>query len=342
MKTVFTLIGVALGVCILATVAVTLFSIYVPTPRGLEGADLTIESGTSVKTLAHELKESKFIHSETVFKWYMRLTGRAGKIKAGTYVVAQRATLIDIVNQITDPFAKGTGNSDVRLTIIEGWDTDDVLAELQRQGLPSDGVTAFQTEITRKRETAHDETFAGKPEATDLSGYLYPDTYFFKHDATAEDIIGKIFDHFESKLTPERIEKIKASSLSFYEVLTLASIVEKEVSNSVDRKVVAGIFLQRLSDSYPLQSDATVNFVTKKNTTRPSAKDLDTDSLYNTYAHAGLPPTPICNPGITAIDAVLDPTPSNYYFFLTTPEGEAIYSETYQQHLKATHQYYGN
>lgn len=147
-----------------------------------------------------------------------------------------------------------------------------------------------------------------------------------------------------SKLTDDDLALIKKSDYSFYEILTLASIVEKEVASKSDRAVVAGIFLSRLADSYPFQSDATVNYVTGKKTTTPSFADTKIQNDYNTYQNIGLPPTPISNPSISAIEAVLKPKKTEYYFFLTTPppENATVFSKTYEEHLKNKAKYYGN
>lgn len=342
MKIVATILGIALSGALLMTAGFTLFSIYVPTPRTTDGTVLTIPVGMSTRELAAELKTKKFIASETVFVWYMRLSGRSGEIKAGDFSVPQRANMIDIVSMITNTVGAGLAAGDVSVTIIEGWDMVEVLQALQKKGLPADGEDAWQKAISAQRESGFDQMYEGKPVSADMIGYIYPDTYFFKNDATAETIVKTMVANFERYMTNERRQAVAASSLSFYEVLTLASIVEKEVASDEDRKVVAGIFLNRLHDEYPLQSDATVNYVTRKNTTRPSGADLETESLYNTYKHSGLPPTPICNPSVSAIDAVLHPTPSEYYFFLTTKDGRTIFSVTYQEHLKNTRTYYGN
>ena len=127
---------------------------------------------------------------------------------------------------------------------------------------------------------------AGKPLHTSWEGYLFPDTYRFFTYSNGEEIVNKMLQNFSSHLTPEMQQAISTSSYNFYQILTLASIVEKEVNTDQDRKIVAGIFLKRLQDDYYLESDATVNFITGHHTTRPNAQDLARDSLYNTYGLA--------------------------------------------------------
>jgi UPF0755 protein len=149
-----------------------------------------------------------------------------------------------------------------------------------------------------------------------------------------------MLDNFNKKLTPELVTEINKQQKTVHEIITLASIIEKEVSNDNDRKLVADIFYKRLEKGIGLQSDATVNYVTGKSTTRPSAQDLAVDSPYNTYKYKGLPPGPISNPGISAILAAIYPTSNPYFYFLTTPDGKVIYSKAYQEHLQAKAQYY--
>jgi len=158
----------------------------------------------------------------------------------------------------------------------------------------------------------------------DLEGYLFPDTYRFYEDSSKEIVIQKMRKNFNKK-----VGKID------YNTLILASIVEKEVSKKEDLKKVAGIFLKRLKVNMPLQSDATVNFITGKNLTQPSIADTKTESLYNTYLHTGLPPAPICNPGLEAIKAVQNPEKTEYWYFLTPLNMETIYSKTLEQHNQA-------
>ena len=129
-------------------------------------------------------------------------------------------------------------------------------------------------------------------------------------------------------------EEIKKQGKTIFEVVSLASIIEREVPNDEDKKMIADIFLKRLNIGMALQSDATINFITGKGMTQPTYDDLKIDSLYNSYLYPGLPPGPISNPGLSSIEAVIYPISNNYYFFLTTKEGEVIYSVDYDEHLR--------
>ncbi len=163
---------------------------------------------------------------------------------------------------------------------------------------------------------------------------MFPDTYRIFKNATAQDIIEKMLDNFDQKISSELRTEISKQNKSIFDIITLASIVEKELSADEDRAIAADIFYRRMEIGMPLQSDATVNYVTGKKETRPSVDDTHTDSLYNTYQNRGLPPGPISNPGLSAIKAVIYPKANNYYYFLTTEEGDVIYSRTNDEHAE--------
>ena len=173
-----------------------------------------------------------------------------------------------------------------------------------------------------------------RPKGASLEGYLYPDTYRVYKQTDLEAIVEKMLNNFDAKLTTEMRDEIKKQKKTIFEVLTLASIVEKEMYGYENRRVVAGIFYNRLKVGMPLQSDVTVNYITKKGTTRPSLDDTHIDNPYNTYVNKGLPPGPVCNPSIEAIKAVIYPADTDYMYFLTNEKEQIIFSKTYEEHLR--------
>lgn len=194
------------------------------------------------------------------------------------------------------------------ITIIPGWDLKRVAVYLASKGF----VTSTKLSV-------------------DLEGYLSPNTYRVYKDATLQDVIDKLKTARESELKPFG-EAIKKSGMSEKEILTLASIVEKEANTPEDMKMVADIFLRRLDEGMALQSCATVNYITGKNDPGVSSKDKQVDSPYNTYKYPGLPLGPICNPGLDAIKAVLNPTKNNYVYFMTGDDGVMRYASTLEGH----------
>lgn len=171
------------------------------------------------------------------------------------------------------------------------------------------------------------------PENATLEGFLFPDTYELYQDATPQDLIKKMLTNFDSKISGELKEAINNREENLFEVVTLASIVQKEVKTEEDMKGVAGVYYNRLAIGRELESDVTVNYVTGKNDPTPSYKDTATNSRYNTYQYEGLPPGPVGNPGLMAIRATTYPAEHNYYYFLTRLDtGEALFSTRGYEH----------
>lgn len=235
---------------------------------------------------------------------------------------------------------------ELTLRIREGDSLAKLAVRLAGQGVASssDQILAFWASDggwSGVVSTATAEWIAGaKPRDASLEGYLFPDTYrVFTDEALAQ---------LTAKATAEMAEAVQQRlsepqpvphSLSIHEVLTLASIVEREVATDQDRRNVADVFLKRLDIGMPLQSDATVNYVTGKSVTRPTAADLAASSLYNTYRNRGLPPGPIAMPSISAIQAVLHPTSNPYFYFLSAVDGTTIFSRTGEEHAAAKRKY---
>ncbi|MDO8599599.1 MAG: endolytic transglycosylase MltG, partial [bacterium] len=207
---------------------------------------------------------------------------------------------------------------------------------------PATDYRSADPAIPRPRDFAPTFSFlrdSGRPEFIGLEGYLFPDTYRVYADATIEDIVRKMLENFDRKLTPELREEIVKSGRSLHQIITMASIVEAEISNHDDRAVAAGILWKRRDRGMLLQVDATVNYVTGKHDPRVSRVDTGADSAYNTYRYPGLPRGPIGNPGMSAITAALRPTESPYWFFLTTKDGKTIFSRTLDEHHANTARY---
>ena len=239
------------------------------------------------------------------------------------------------------------------ITLIEGWDNSDIAAYLDKQNIvpAADFLNAVKTFDLSKFQNNIPKEAAGS-----LEGFLFPDTYFiFKNTPSgttvSEMIINKALDNFTQKITPQMLTQAQKDNMSLYQIIILASIIEKETGRNVttaeqktrlteERKIISGIFYNRLKAGVPLQSDATVNFVTGKNDPSASLEDTQIDSPYNTYKFRGLPPGPIANPSLSSIMAALYPTASNYLYFLSDPTtGDAVYAATYEEHLKNKQKY---
>lgn len=287
--------------------------------------------------ISRELKKEGLIKNWAVFELYVWSKGISSLLQPGEYDLPKNLTIKEIA-RILSRGARSGAFKEITLTFIEGWNNKDYAEYLNKQGF-SQAEDFF--EMVQKKQAWWDEYdfLTSRPLDRDLEGYLFPDTYRVYKNAAIEEIVQKMLDNFGRKLSPELRAEIKKQGKTFHEILTLASIIEKEVSTPADRKLVAGIFYKRLKNNIGLQSDATVNYITKKGAVQPSRDDTRVDNPYNTYKYKGLPPGPICHPGLDAILAAIYPASNPYMYFLTTPEGEVIYSRTYEEHLAAKEKY---
>jgi UPF0755 protein len=181
---------------------------------------------------------------------------------------------------------------------------------------------------------------AGKPESVDLEGYLFPDTYRFFVDATAQEIAQTLLSTMERRVEALSLPTGRAENYSVHQLLTVASILEREVRTPEDMKEVADILYKRLEAGIALQCDSTINYVINGNDPSVSLQDIhETDSPYNTYKHRGLPPGPISNPGFAALTAAWHPSSNNFYYFLTDAQGNVHYAKTFEEHVRNKQKY---
>lgn len=300
---------------------------------------VVVEEGDGLRDLAQGLKQQGIIPSEWVFLGYVWYKGWQQQIKGGEYPLKADMTVADLAAFFTqgNPLAR-----EVKVQFIEGWTARDMAGYLREQGVAGwqDFLNDVRVNDTRKILPEREYDFlADKPANADLEGYLFPDTYRIFRDASGTDIIGKMLDNFGSKVTPELRAEATRQGWSLFDVVTLASIVEKEGKTKEDRRNIAHVFIKRLAINMSLQSDATVNYVTGKDELQPTFDDLAVESLYNTYQQQGLPPGPISNPSLESIEAVIYPAENDYYYFLTKHDGETVFSVTGEEHLSNKQKY---
>jgi len=292
-------------------------------------AQFTITRGESVKDITDNLFNQGLIRSKLFFKVYVWNKKDGSKLQAGTYDLKAGIS----IKEITKILISGSVISEEReITIIPGWNLLDIADYLANQGLVDKDDFL---KITGKTEdfSSQYSFLTDKPKNYGLEGYIFPDTYRIYKNATPEAIVLKALDNFDSKLTPELRQEIKRQGKTIYEVMTMASIVEKEVRSENDMKIVAGIFWNRIKIGQPLQSCATLAYVLGENKAVYSLADTKVNSLYNTYQHRGLPPGPIASPSLKAIEATIYPEETTYNYFLSRPDtGETIFSKTLAEH----------
>ncbi len=250
----------------------------------------------------------------------------------------------DLIKALTSP----PKADEEKVIILEGATNIDIALKLEESGVLTkeeffNGLEKLKNnqEILNKYEFIDPRTFNhGQKEI--LQGYLFPDSYRFYKETDFDHIIIKMLDNFNNKVYKPLKEKINSNDHSFYEVLTLSSIVEKEMNEDRNRRLAADVFWNRLEINLALQSDATVNYILNTKKLQPTFKDTRTSSPYNTYMNPGLPPGPINSPSYSSIDATLDPIENDYYYFLVTPDGENLFSKTFEEHNAKKRQYWGD
>jgi len=314
--------------------AVFIFLFILTQNNGTEGEQkFLVKNGQGVNEISHNLDEAGLIKSKLVFETWLWLKKSEDKIQAGVYDVPAGVSIRRLVNM----FLIGSSSSQRAITLLEGWSRPFMAEATAKSGYSADEFL----ELTAKKSSWEDKYafLSDAPDSASLEGYIFPDTYFVDDSTSLETLVAKCLNNFDKKLTDDLRQEIENQGKTIYEVITLASIIEREVPVSSDKKMIADVFLKRLDAGIGLQSDATINFITGKKDPSPSLDDLQIDSPYNTYKYRGLPPGPIASPGIDSIEAVLYPTSNDYYYFLTTDEGEVIYSKTHEEHVANKQKY---
>lgn len=286
---------------------------------------VTIASGTAPSAIGTQLKDAGVIRSKLAFSLYTKLTGTENTLKAGVYNLQPSQS----TQQIVEHLVSGKQDS-FQITFLPG----DTLAN-NREKLVKAGYS--EAEIDAALNKVYDRPlFATKPAGTDLEGYIFGDTYTVDGSSTVESILGRTFDEYEAAIQQnDLVAGLKKQNLTLYQGITLASIVQREVTNSKpnvandDQKQVARVFLNRMAAGMTLGSDVTYQYAAKKLGVAPTPT---LDSPYNTRIHTGLPPGPIATPGIGALVAVANPGTNDYLFFLSGDDDVTYFAKTDAQH----------
>lgn len=307
--------------------------IYIPkTADSSEMKIFSVPKGQGAKEISINLQKQGFIKYGLLFRLHALTTGASGKLQAGEYLLSPSMT----IPEITKKLARGEVIKQT-IVIIEGWNLREIAFYLEEQGVVE--TKDFFELANLPKDFSQDFDFLNEePQDLSLEGYLFPDTYQIQKGATSKEIIGKMLVNFEKKLAPYQNE-ILASGKTIFEIINMASLIEKEVRTLADKKLVSGVLWKRLENKIPLQVDATISYITGKKTTKVSIEETKIDSPYNTYKYAGLPLGPISNPGLESIIAALYPEDSKFWYYLSTPEGETIFSKTLEEHNIAQAKY---
>lgn len=290
----------------------------------------TVSPGASSTSIARALEKKGVVEDSDLFLaalWYRRATQR---LQAGEYRFSQPASIFEVIDRLVrgDVFF-------LSVTIPEGLTLAETAALFEVKGLGD----------TRELEAVFGQTDlidSLDSEASDLEGYLFPETYQLPRRPSAEDIARALVSRFKRVFNEERREKAETLELTARELVTLASIVEKETGQADERPIIASVFWNRLRIGMPLQSDPTVIYALKKEGNYNGnlrRSDLEMESPYNTYRHRGFPPGPIASPGLGSIDAVLNPPDTKYLYFVSKNDGSHHFSNTLREHNNAVRKY---
>lgn len=308
-------------IIIITTVGYEIYLITFPKP--VEEVIVTIEEGETAAAIADKLVKQGVIGSKWFFIIYVRLRGIDKELCKGNYLFSGNLSTRGVIRRIA--------NGQVQLssvTIPEGLTISETVRIIAEAGFGD-----YNRYIALCYDPVFAEQLTGFPVNT-LEGFLYPDTYFFAEEVSEEYIIRHLVNEFFSKTA--RLQLPEEFPYSFYQMVILASIVEKEAVFSDEKPLIAGVFLNRLRIGKRLQADPTVAYALRKEgivRRRIFYIDLEIDSPFNTYRNTGLPPTPICSPSVISMQAVLEPEESDYLYFFADRRGRHIFSKTYRDHI---------
>ncbi len=285
-------------------------SVYLPTEQFPVGTVVTVPAGATVRTVSEQLYHAYVVQSPFAFRAMVRLVGSRDSIQAGDYVFDRKLSLYEVVDRIVHG---RFGVVPIRVTIPEG-------------------ATTYQmAEILAGKFTTFDAA-AFLLLAADREGYLYPDTYVFLPNATASQVLDAMERTFYERLRSLE-DKIAAFGRPIHEVITMASLLEKEAYREDDRRQIAGVLWHRLAIEMPLQVDAVFGYMERSDTFSPKLSDLAQESPYNTYRNKGLPPGPINSPSLSAIEAAVTPIDTGALYYLHGRDGMLHLARTFREHV---------
>ena len=331
--------------CIVVIGAVLIFvdpsvaQFHKPTPTENE-ADSTVEierqihvkirEGLSTAEIADRLAEKDIIDSTLKFRFLARIYGYDDKLRPGSYTFTVGMSEEEVFAKLL------TGEKKlVQFTVPEGFGVKEIAERLYNLELAdkAEFLNAAENFAPYDYMKKHKNVFYAS------EGFLFPDTYTVENDVEIEEILSLMANTFDEKLTSAMRLQAEKMDLSIYDLITLASLVEREVRYPEDRAIVAQVLLKRLRMNMPLQTDATLQYLMETPKEEVSIADTEIDSPYNTYQHVGLPPGPIANPGMASIEAVLHPADTDYLYFVADRQGHNHYAHTYEEHLNLVNKY---
>ena len=292
--------------------------------------EITVAENTDVLSLAKQLDDEGVINYGTIFKLYVRLKGDNESVLAGAYALNPNMDY----GQIIDTLANSTSTETIQITVPEGYSTMQI-----KQLLLDEHVCTEEAidEALNDYEFKHEFLQEEKPAKQGwLEGYLFPDTYeIYKGNSTVVSSLNKMLNNFDEKYDDEIQAGAENLGMSMHDIVTVASLIEREAQQDGERATIAGVIDNRLNnpDSFPyLQVDASVLYGLGRTSGKLSEEDLQSDTPYNLYTKQGLPPGPICNPGYASLYAASHPEQHNYFYYVAMPDGSHLFANSYAEH----------
>lgn len=309
-----------------------------PMPSSGEAQRISFPPGTGAAQLAVELEQKGIVRNADIFTWYLKYKQEGGRFQAGEYDMTPGLSLDEIIGQLNR--GETVKEAGLRLTVPEGYTVRQIAEKLQADhGIDA----AVFLQAVQSYKGAEGTVGAAIPDDSSiryrLEGYLFPETYEWKKDTDANEILASMTQELDKRLAQlpqDWKEVMEQQGLTFHQMLTLASLIEREVVVEEERAVVSGVIHNRLKIGMPLQIDATVQYLFDKQKERLFFQDLRIESPYNTYLNKGLPPGPIASPSLASIQAAIYPAETKYLFYVTKKDGTMghLFAETFEQHNK--------
>jgi UPF0755 protein len=296
--------------------------------------------GEGVRDIGFKLESEKIIKNDLYFIFYAINQKNRGRFQAGRYLVSPSMS----ITQIAQKMIKGdVVPNETKVTIPEGFTISKIEKKINKAYNKTDlKLDSYTLSLFNKKYPI----LSDAPHSASLEGYLFPDTYFFLKEDGMKNVdienvvIEKMLDNFQNKISPKFKKDISIQNKTLFDIVIMASVIEKEVTANSDKKIVSGIFWKRIKNGMPLQADSTVAYVLGVDKLRYSLDDIQIDSPYNTYKNKGLPRGPISNPGIDSIKAAIYPQSSNYNYFVSDPKnGKTIFARTLDEHNQNINKY---
>lgn len=337
------LLGLLLPIGFLFVAAVIGLAVYAdkmiqPMPASQEKQRISYPQGTTTAQLAAQLDQKGIIRSASFFSLYLKYKKEGARFQAGEYALAPGITLDEIIESLNS--GQTMKEEGIRLTVPEGYTVSQVAQKIQQSYGFDAAAFIKEAQSFQNGELALVAQIPADPAIrVRLEGYLFPETYEWKKEAAVHDIIASMVQQLDKKLTelPDGWQQAMArQGMTFHQMLTVASLIEREVALDEERPIVSGVIYNRLKQGMPLQIDATIQYLFDKPKDRLFEKDLKIESPYNTYLNKGLPPGPIASPSLDSIKAAIYPVDTKYLFYVTKKDGSKghLFAETFEQHRK--------